>query len=154
MTSVKPLIKFFILFFYINSVILYPLILTLIGSRVTYHLDFLSFALQGKLPHLFPFCQEWHRDPLRDVYCSIFFINDLIAKIPFSKFLFFADLKIFHITKSAENCKILQSDIGSVQKWCIGNYVKIDIFKRSMISFTRETSRVHFNYFIGDLLIS
>jgi hypothetical protein len=45
------------------------------------------------------------------------FINDLHAKTNFSEFLLFAyDLKIFRVMKSAEYCKLLQSDIDSVQK--------------------------------------
>jgi hypothetical protein len=81
------------------------------------------------------------------------YINDLSAKIHFSKFMLFADLKIFRFIKSAGNCKLLQSDVDSVQKWCIGNYMKINTSKTSMISFIRKTSSIHFNYFVGDLLI-
>jgi hypothetical protein len=43
------------------------------------------------------------------------FINDLYAKINFSGFLLYADdLKIFCVIKSAEDCKLLQSDVDSV----------------------------------------
>jgi hypothetical protein len=71
------------------------------------------------------------------------FINDLCAKINFSEFLLFADdLKIFCVIKSAEDCKLLQSDINSVQKWCSNNYMKINIFKASMVSFTSKTNSI------------
>jgi hypothetical protein len=44
--------------------------------------------------------------------------------------MFFADdLNIFRAIKSAEECKLLQSDIDCVQKWCTENYIKIIIFK-------------------------
>jgi hypothetical protein len=47
---------------------------------------------------------------------SIFF-KDLCSKISVSEFLLFADdLKIFCAIKSAENGKLLQSDIDYVQK--------------------------------------
>jgi hypothetical protein len=66
-------------------------------------------------------------------------INDLCAKINFSEFLLFADdLKIFHVIKCVEDCKLLQSDVGCVEKWCIENYMKINIFKTNIISFTRK----------------
>jgi hypothetical protein len=72
----------------------------------------------------------------------------------FSEFLLFADdLKIFRTVKSVKECKLLQSDIDSVQKWCIENYMKINIFKTDMISFTRKSNSIHFNYFLCDLLI-
>jgi hypothetical protein len=31
--------------------------------------------------------------------------------------------------------------------------MKINIFKTNMISFTRKSKSIHFNYFVGDLLI-
>jgi hypothetical protein len=62
--------------------------------------------------------------------------------------------------KCAEDCKLLQSDINSIQKWSINNYVKHNIFKTNMFSFTRKiiisftlkTNNTHFSYFFGDLL--
>jgi hypothetical protein len=50
--SPQPLIKFLILFCYINLVILDFLIVTLIGSKVTYHLVFLLLVLHVTLPHI------------------------------------------------------------------------------------------------------
>jgi hypothetical protein len=68
------------------------------------------------------------------------FINKLCSKIHFSGFLLFAvDLKIFRIVESDEVWKLLHSDIDSVQKCCIENYMKSNIFKTNMISFTRKT---------------
>jgi hypothetical protein len=82
------------------------------------------------------------------------FINDICAKIHFYKFLLFADdVKIFRVIKSAEGCKLIRPDIDSVKKWCIENYKKINIFQTDTISFTRKTNSMHFNSFLGDLLI-
>jgi hypothetical protein len=83
------------------------------------------------------------------------FINDLIAKINFSEFLLFADdLIIFHVIESAEDCRLLQSDIDPLQKCCIETYIKkINIFKRNIIRFTRKTNNIYFNYFVGDILV-
>jgi hypothetical protein len=63
------------------------------------------------------------------------------------------DLKIFRVIKSAKDCKLLQSDIDSVQKRCIENYLKINIAKTNIIYFIRKTKSIHFNYFLDDLLI-
>jgi hypothetical protein len=46
----------------------------LIGFKVTYHLSFLLFALNGTLPRLFPWCQECHRAPLWNLCCSLFIL--------------------------------------------------------------------------------
>jgi hypothetical protein len=39
--------------------------------------------------------------------------------------MFTDDLKIFRVIKSAKDCKLLQSNIDCVQKWCYENYIKI-----------------------------
>jgi hypothetical protein len=76
-------------------------------------------------------------------------------KVHFSEFLLFADdLKIFRVIESAEDCKLLQSDIDSVQKWCIENFMKINTLKKDIISFTRKTNSIHYNHFVGNLLIA
>jgi hypothetical protein len=49
---------------------------------------------------------------------------------------------VFRVIKSAELCKILQSDIDSVQKWCIEDYVKINILKTRTTSFIRKTNSI------------
>jgi hypothetical protein len=58
--------------------------------------------------------------------------------------LFAHDLKLF--------CRLLLSDIDSVQKWCIENCMKRNILKINMTSLTRKTDSLHFNYFLGDIL--
>jgi hypothetical protein len=60
---------------------------------------------------------------------------------------------MFRAIKSADDCKLLQSDIDSAHKWCLEHYVKINIVKISIISFTRKTNNNHFNYYTGDVLI-
>jgi hypothetical protein len=79
-------------------------------------------------------------------------INDLCAKIHSSNF-FPGVLKIFHVMESAEDCKLLQSDIDSVQGWCTGNYMKIKIHKTNIIYFTCKSISLNINYYIGDILI-
>jgi hypothetical protein len=82
------------------------------------------------------------------------FNKDLRAKIHFSEFLLFADeLKIFRVIKSAKDCILLQIDTDSIWKWCIENYMEINIFKTNMISLTRKTNSIHSYYFLDDLLI-
>jgi hypothetical protein len=81
-------------------------------------------------------------------------INDLYAKIYFSEFLLFAnDLKIFCVVTSAEDCKLLQSDTDSVQKWCTENYMEINIFRINIIFLLVNLTVSILNYCVGNLLI-
>jgi hypothetical protein len=74
------------------------------------------------------------------------FINDLCSKIQYSEYLLFADdLKIFRVIKSAKDYKLLQSDIDC--------HMKLNTLKTNIISFTRKTNSIHFNYYADNLLI-
>jgi hypothetical protein len=55
--------------------------------------------------------------------------------------------------KSAGDCKLLQSYMNSVQKWCTENCMKINAYKTNIIYFARITDSIDFNYFLGDLVI-
>jgi hypothetical protein len=68
------------------------------------------------------------------------YINDLCDQIHNSEFLLFADdLKIFRNIKSAEDCKLLQSDVESVQMWCSVNSTEINTSKTNVISLLEAT---------------
>jgi hypothetical protein len=47
---------------------------------------------------------------------------------------------------------LLLSDIDSVKNWRTKNYMKMNTFKTNIISFTRKSNSIHFNYILGDLL--
>jgi hypothetical protein len=75
------------------------------------------------------------------------FVNDLSAIIKYSTLLLFADdLKIYRNIKSVRDCKALQADIYSVQHWCAENHMKLNTQKKRIISLSRKTSSVPFNY--------
>jgi hypothetical protein len=67
--------------------------------------------------------------------------------------LFVDDLKIYRDTKSVEDCKALRADIDSVHQWCGENCMEPNIQKNKIISSTRDTNSVHFNYCVSDVLI-
>jgi hypothetical protein len=74
------------------------------------------------------------------------FINDLCAKINYSKSLLFADdLKIYRDIKSAEDCKFLQANIDSD--------METNVQKTRIISFTRKTNSIRFNYYVSGVSI-
>jgi hypothetical protein len=82
------------------------------------------------------------------------FINDLCAKINYSKSLLFAnDLKIYRDIRSPEECESLQADIDSVWMWCGENHMELNVQKTRIISFTRKTNSICFNYFVSGVSI-
>jgi hypothetical protein len=67
--------------------------------------------------------------------------------------LFADDLKIYRDINSAEDCKALQTDTGSVHQWCGENCMQLNAEKTKIASFTLKTNCIHFNYDVKDVLI-
>jgi hypothetical protein len=64
-----------------------------------------------------------------------------------SQFILFADdLKIYRSISDVDGCKLVQHDIDSVQNWCLNNGMKLNLSKTTIISFTRKTNNINFNY--------
>jgi hypothetical protein len=55
-------------------------------------------------------------------------------------------IKIYRAVKSAQDCNLLQSDINSIQGWCIANCMKPNISKTNVISFSRKTNVLIYDY--------
>jgi hypothetical protein len=74
-------------------------------------------------------------------------INDICDSIYNSQCLLFADdLKIYRSISDADDCILLQHNIDSVQNWCVNNVMKLNLNKTTIISFTRKTNSIYFNY--------
>jgi hypothetical protein len=74
-------------------------------------------------------------------------MNDLCDVINYSGCLLFADdIKIFRVIKSPDDCNRLQSDIDSVQGWCIANFMELNISKTNVIYFSRKTNTLIYDY--------
>jgi hypothetical protein len=68
------------------------------------------------------------------------FINDICDVVAHSRYLLFADdIKMYRAVESPQDCTLLQSDINSIQGWCIANCMKLNIVKTRVISFSRKT---------------
>jgi hypothetical protein len=75
------------------------------------------------------------------------FINDLCNVIKFSNYLLSVDdITIFQAVKDSSDCFLLQIDIDSICGWCTLNYMKINVSKPRVISFTRKTNTIRFEY--------
>jgi hypothetical protein len=74
-------------------------------------------------------------------------MNDVCNVINYSIYLLFADdIKIFRVIKSLNDYNRLQSDIDSVQGWCTANFMKLNISKTRVISFSRKTNTFIYDY--------
>lgn len=73
-------------------------------------------------------------------------------KLFFPVFYFSSDYLNHFVSKFAKDCKLLQTDIGSV--YCTVNYMKCNIFRTSIISLAHETRSIHFAHFVGYMLIA
>jgi hypothetical protein len=83
------------------------------------------------------------------------FINDIYNSIHNSRYLLFADdLKIYRTIINVDDCKLLQHDINSVHYWCLLNGMKINLGKTTIISFSRKTNSIYFNYKLCNNLVT
>jgi hypothetical protein len=75
------------------------------------------------------------------------FINDIFDSIHNSQCVLFVDyLKIYRSISGVDDCELLQHDIDSVQNWCLDNGMILNLSKTTIISFTRKTNSIYFNY--------
>lgn len=77
-------------------------------------------------------------------------INDICNSVCNSSCLVFADdFKIFCYIRNVENCKLLQSDIDSIHKWCLNNGMNLTVGITTCVSLTYKTDSIAFRYKLG-----
>ena len=75
------------------------------------------------------------------------FINDIDQVVRnFNILLFADDLKIYKDIRSYEDCVLLQEDIEKVGVWCETNLMEVNTKKCFIISFSRNTTAVDYQY--------
>lgn len=80
----------------------------------------------------------------------LIFINDIKNHIQYSKFLMFADdFKLFLEISSNSDCQKLQQDINSIYDWSLKNKLPFNINKCLVLSYTRKTELLKFDYIMG-----
>jgi hypothetical protein len=55
--------------------------------------------------------------------------------------------------KSVEYSNALQADIYLLQQWCTENYMELNIQINRIITYTRKTNNVNFNYYVSNVTI-
>ena len=84
----------------------------------------------------------------------LLYINDIVSCISSDKLLFADDLKIYRNVSSPEDCSCLQSDIESINDWCIQNRLKLNLAKTTVITYTRKQQPVIFDYHVNNIPLS
>jgi hypothetical protein len=79
------------------------------------------------------------------IYVTIKYCNSLI---------FADDLKIFCEITSSRDFLILQYDISSVYNGCIVNSVRLNINKMCIVSYSRKTNVLRYDYHLGHSVIA
>jgi hypothetical protein len=83
------------------------------------------------------------------------FINNLCNFINHSRYFLFAnDIKIVCTVSSATDCTLLQSDTDSIRGCCAAKCMKHNTDKTRVITFTRKTNAINYNYKLCDKCIT
>jgi hypothetical protein len=83
------------------------------------------------------------------------FINKLCGVVKYSNCLLFADdIKIFREVKSPRDILLLQSDTNCVRGLCFSNFMKLNVTKTRVISFSTKTNLLLFDYKLCESLIT
>lgn len=81
----------------------------------------------------------------------IIYINDIEKIVQNSNFLLYADdAKFFRIVEGYDDCLRLQSDIERLTEYCSSNQLFLNLDKCSVISYTRKTNPINFDYTINN----
>lgn len=82
-------------------------------------------------------------------------LSSVIFAVLFATRLVLADdFRIFCCIRNVENCKLLQSDIDSMHKWCLNNGMNLTVGITTCISFTYKTNSIAFRYKLDHTHIS
>lgn len=76
------------------------------------------------------------------------FINDIVSELSCSSLLYADDMKLFCSIKSFEDCCNLQNNLNNIQIWCFNNGLQLNIDKCNVVSYTRKTDKITFDYSI------
>jgi ribonuclease P/MRP protein subunit RPP40 len=78
------------------------------------------------------------------------YINDTVSDLRSHALLFAGDLKNYQQVVSIEDCTMLQEDLEAIDKWCRQNNFGLNIGKCAVVSFSRKTDGITFEYSCGN----
>lgn len=84
----------------------------------------------------------------------LIYINDVKSCFRFSKFLAFADIKIYAETRCHSDCLLFQRDLDCFNRYCLNNSLFLNLNKCCRITFTRNITTFDTAYKLNDRLIN
>jgi ribonuclease P/MRP protein subunit RPP40 len=82
------------------------------------------------------------------------YINDIVTDLESHALLFADDLKISRQVSNSEDCVMLQNDLETIDKWSRQNNFGLNIGTCSVVSFSRKTDRINFDYTCGNMTVA
>lgn len=81
------------------------------------------------------------------------FINDLLEKLRCNCLSYADDLKIYSVVNNITDCINLQTNLSLVDGWCACNNISLNVSKCCVISFTRCSSKIIYEYSVKDEMV-
>lgn len=81
------------------------------------------------------------------------FIDDVTLVLKNRCLLYADDMKVYSRIGAPSDAFALQSDLDSLQQWCVDNGLHLNVSKCSVVSFTRSKSPVLFDYLISGVTL-
>lgn len=84
----------------------------------------------------------------------VIFINDLVENLSCPCLLYADDLKIFAAIKESSDTMALQSDLYVLSNWCNKNYMQLNVDKCFVITFTRKSIVITYDYTLEGIILA
>jgi hypothetical protein len=84
----------------------------------------------------------------------LLFINDIVEIFSLNVLLFADDVKLYSTIRDISDCMRLQSNIDVLYGWCRSNGLPLNRDKCYILSFSRKTKPLMFDYRIGNALLT
>ena len=84
----------------------------------------------------------------------LLFINDITTKIDSNILIYADDIKIYLPISHVKDSITLQKNLNSIYEWSVINRIELNIPKCKVVTFTRKTNSLKFNYMIESTLIA
>jgi hypothetical protein len=84
----------------------------------------------------------------------LLFINDIVEIFSLNVLLFTDDVKLYSTIRDISDCMRLQSNVDVLYGWCRSNGLPLNRDKCYILSFSRKTKPLMFDYSIGNALLT
>jgi ribonuclease P/MRP protein subunit RPP40 len=82
------------------------------------------------------------------------YINDIVESLDLPCLLFADDMKVYSLIGCYDDALRLQDGIDDIVRWCVDNNLHLNCAKCKVVSFTKKTKPLLFNYNINGRILS